>query len=255
MNHTERAMRDIDAFFDRVRVAYAYHDYDEWKHLSKFNQPTKGKNVMRQDLEKTNGQQLPALNDEAVDVILRETARSNPQLRFNAETVKYHIGEENIELGREYIADTLSWTRGWVKRVDGVIVDSRLELVTDKKPVPARKELGDLDESEWEVNEKTGLPMDPWQLQNILPLEDIETGEYLIFVTSSVGGKIGVERLCNLVGRNYKQKRQSGLPVIKLGVKDFPTSYGGMKKRPDFSVVRWHNLPPIGEDLNDAVGF
>jgi hypothetical protein len=215
-------------------------------------EPLKGTQTMT-DLVTTNGQ-LPTLNDEAVDVILRETARSNPMLRFKEG--HYFIGEDKIELGHEYIADTMSWTRGWVKWEDGLIVETRMDLVADGKPMPARDELGDTDEALWEKDERTGEPCDPWQQQHILPLEDPESGEYLIFVTSSVGGRIAVEKLCNFVGRNYKQKRQSGLPVIKLGVKDMPTKFGGTKPRPDFmSNVTWHDLPPIKDDMNDEVGF
>jgi len=205
------------------------------------------------DLVKTNGQ-LPALNDEAVDVILRETARSNPQLRFKEG--KYAIGEEPIELGHEYIADTMSWTRGWVKWVDGLIVETRMDLVADGKPMPTRESLGDTDESQWEKDERTGEPRDPWQSQNILPLEDVETGEYLIFVTPSVGGRIAIEKLCNFVGRQYKQKRQTGLPVIRLGVWDMPNSFGSPKPAPKFMpIVRWHDLPPIKQDMSDEIPF
>jgi hypothetical protein len=122
--------------------------------------------------------------------------------------------------------------------------------------MPTRAELGDTDESLWEKDERTGQPRDPWQQQHILPLEDPESGEYLIFVTSSVGGRIAVEKLCNFVGRQYKQKRQYGLPVIKLASKDMPTKFGGTKPRPEFMpIVRWHNLPPLAEDMNDEVGI
>jgi hypothetical protein len=205
------------------------------------------------DLVTTN-QQPPALHDDAVDVILRETARSNPMLRFKEG--KYYIGEDEVELGHEYIADTMSWTRGWVKWVDGLITDTKMDMVADGNPMPTREALGDTDESLWDKDERTGAPRDPWQQQHILPLEDPETGEYLIFVTSSVGGRIAVEKLCNFCCRQYKQQRQSGLPVIKLASKDMPTKFGGTKPRPDFMpIVRWHDLPPIAEDMNDEVGL
>jgi hypothetical protein len=205
------------------------------------------------DLVTTNAQ-LPAHTDTAVDVILRETARSNPMLRFKEG--KFYIGEDEVPLGHEYVADTMSWTRGWVRWQDGLIVDTRMSIVADGEPMPSREALGDLDEGECEKDERTGEPRDPWQQQHILPLEDPETGEYLILVTSSVGGRIAVEKLCNFVGRQYKQKREAGLPVIKLAAKDMPTKFGGTKPRPDFlPIVRWHDLPPIAEDLNDEVGF
>jgi hypothetical protein len=167
---------------------------------------------------------------------------------------RFYIGDDEVPLGHEYVADTMSWTRGWVKWVDGLIAETRMDMVADGNPMLTRAELGDTDEGSWDRDERTGAPRDPWQ-QHILPLEDRETGEFVIFVTSSVGGRIAVERVCNFVGRQYKQKRQSGLPVIKLGSKDMPTKFGGTKPRPEFPIVRWHNLPPIGEDLNDEVDF
>jgi hypothetical protein len=205
------------------------------------------------DLVTTNDQ-LPARNDEAVDVILRETARSNPMLRFKEGN--YYIGEDKVELGHEYIAYPMDWTRGWVRWEDGLISETRMQLVADGQPKLRRDELGDLDQGLWEADERTGNLRDPWQEQQILPLEDLETGEYLIFVTSSVGGRIAVEKLCNFVSRQYKLSRQSGLPIIKLGTKDMPTKFGGTKPRPDFmSMVRWHDLPPIKDEMSDEVPF
>jgi hypothetical protein len=67
---------------------------------------------------------LPARHDSAVDRILQETARSNPLLRFKEG--KFLIRDDEIEVGREYIAYPMDWCRGWVKWVDGAIVDQRM---------------------------------------------------------------------------------------------------------------------------------
>jgi hypothetical protein len=243
-----KRLQQFEEFLWRLRNEYS-NPKPNINHLAKFLE----EQTAMSELVKIN-EQLPALNDETVDVLLRETARSNPQLRFKEGN--YFIGEDQIELGHEYIADPFGWTRAWVKWEDGLITETRAQLVADDRPMPKREELGDTDEASWEKDERTGEARDPWQQQNILPLEDVETGEYLIFVTASVGGRIGVEKLCNFVGRQYKQKRQSGLPVVKLGVKDMPTKYGGTKPRPDFlPIVRWHDLPPIKEDMSDELPF
>ena len=189
---------------------------------------------------------LPARIDPGVDVILRETARANPMLRFKEG--EYLVGEDKIPLGREYLVYPLDWTRGWVKWEDGIIVDQRMVRVADDIKLPKREELGDNDESLWEEEK------DPWVFQNILPMDDLETREYMIFVTSSVGGKVAVETLCNSVVRAYKKGRQFGLPVIRLATKPFPTKFG-TKPRPHFPIVRWHDLPPVGEDMPDEVPF
>lgn len=174
--------------------------------------------------------QLPTQIDPGVDVILRETARANPMLRFKEG--EYLVGEDKIPLGREYLVYPLDWTRGWVKWADGAIVEQRMVRVADDVKLPTREELGDNDKSLWEDEEK-----DPWVFQNILPMDDLETGEYTIFVTGSIGGKIAVEALCNGVVRAYKKGRQSGLPIIGLATKPFPTKFG-TKPRPHFPV-RW----------------
>jgi len=189
---------------------------------------------------------LPARIDPGVDVILRETARANPMLRFKEG--EYLVGEDKIPLGREYLVYPLDWTRGWVKWEDGIIVDQRMVRVADDIKLPKREELGDNDESLWEEEK------DPWVFQNILPMDDLETLEYMIFVTTSVGGKVAVETLCNSVVRAYKKGRQFGLPVIRLATKPFPTKFG-TKPRPHFPIVRWHDLPPVGEDMPDEVPF
>lgn len=193
---------------------------------------------------------LPARHDSAVDRILQETARSNPLLRFKEG--KYLIRDDEIEMGREYIAYPMDWTRGWVKWEDGVIVDPRMIRVADESAEnrqPTRADLGDQDKMLWTDSEK-----DPWQPQNILPFEDVETGQYVIFTTGSIGGKVGVEELCNSVCRAYKAGKASGLPVIALATKPFTTKFG-TRQRPFFRIARYHDLPPIRSDLDDEIPF
>ena len=50
-----------------------------------------------------------------------------------------------------------------------------------------RKDLGDLDESEWEIGDD-GRRRDPWQFQNLLIMVDREGGEIYTFTTASKGG-------------------------------------------------------------------
>jgi hypothetical protein len=66
---------------------------------------------------------LPAQSGGGVDNILKETSRSNPRLLFKKG--KFYIGEDQIPLGREYVAFPLDWARGWVKWEDGRIVDAQ----------------------------------------------------------------------------------------------------------------------------------
>jgi hypothetical protein len=201
--------------------------------------------------------QLPAtLNDAAVN-ILRETARANPLLRFRKG--KYYLGESEVALGRQYVAFPLEWTRGWVKWEGGQITDERLGKVGQGFVLVERDELGDTDKTKWEDPDK-----DPWQQQNMLPMEDVESGEFCVFVTGSFGGKIAIEKLANRVARDISAGRNLGAPTIKLGVTEFTTKQYGSVPRPELTIVGWENeqnggsvLPPesAAEALDDATPF
>ena len=113
--------------------------------------------------------------------------------------------------------------------------------------VPADDELGHTDESAW----KNGK--DPWALQNLLPLEDRETGEFIIFVSSSFGGKLAIEKLVNRYAREIGAGRDLGNPIIRLGTYDRPNKEYGPIPTPQFEIVGWENpeapLPPIKDAL------
>jgi hypothetical protein len=211
------------------------------------------------DLVKKESQRLPTQSNggDAVDNILKETSRSNPRLLFKKG--KYYIGEDEIPLGHQYVAFALDWTRGWVKWEDGNIVNPVVHMgrVAEGYVPPERDELGDNDKSQWEDGN------DPWQPQNILPLEDVESGEFVIFVSGSFGGKIAVEKLCNRVARDLKAGKDRGLPIVSLAVGEFSTKDYGKIPRPDFPIAQWERgeeqqqdvLPPLTKDLNDSMPF
>jgi hypothetical protein len=189
---------------------------------------------MDTDLRKVEKQHLPAQSSggDAVNNILKETARSNPRLLFKKG--KYFVGENEVLLGHEYVAFALDWTRGWVKWADGNIVNAEhMGRVADGYVPPERDELGDTDKSQWPDDGS-----DPWQAQNILPLEDVESGEFLIFVAGSFGGKFAVEKLCNRVARDLKAGKDRGLPIIQLAVAEFSTKSYGNIARPNFPITR-----------------
>jgi hypothetical protein len=205
-------------------------------------------------VEKNSHHNLPAsLSDQAAN-ILKQTTRANPLLRFV--TGKYKIGEDEIAAGREYVVFPMEWTRGWTKWHDGQIVagSERLGKVAAGFVPCEREELGDTDPSQWEDEDS-----DPWQMQNMLPLEDAETGEFVVFVSSSFGGKMAIEKLCNRVARDLNAGRNLGNPTIKLGIAEFSTKKYGKVSRPEFTIISWENedapLPPIKDAVGDEVPF
>jgi hypothetical protein len=204
--------------------------------------------------EQVTKERLPANLSAGVEHMLKQTSRSNPLLRFKKG--KYFIGGEEIPLGRQYIVYALDWVRGFVKWENGAIVTDRLGRVADGFVLPERSELGDTDEHAW-VDGK-----DPWEFQNMLPLEDVRTGEFVVFVSPSFGGKIAVEKICNRVARDLKAGRDRGSPTIELAVGVIKTTEFGDVPRPDFVIVGWEHdqhkpvFPPTAEnDLNDSIPF
>jgi hypothetical protein len=193
-----------------------------------------------------NGGNLPVQLDHDIDVLLQETARSNPIMRWKNET-DYRIGEDERELGREYRAFYREWSRGPVKWLDGEIVKHHIKRVVDDPTLPSRESLGDNDSAGWKDQDK-----DPWSFMNYLPMEDVETGEFVLFSTSSIGGKIAIEKLCNEVAREIKAGCKSGEPIVRLARGTFKTRFGEIKPRPDFPINGWVDQEPIEKDLNDA---
>ena len=80
-----------------------------------------------------------------------------------------------------------------------------------------------------------GTPDDPWVFQRYLPLEDPETGEVLVFVSKSVGGKIALADLLGVFERNFDR----GRPIVKLAIGSFKTREYGVKPRPSLPIVGW----------------
>jgi hypothetical protein len=99
--------------------------------------------------------------------------------------------------------------------------------------VPApRAELGDNDPQEWELD-LSGKPADPWQLQHLLPLQNVETGELFVFQTTSLTGRRACDSLVEMCGR-MSRNEPDVYPVIKLRV-------GGFNHRDD--RVGWVKTP------------
>jgi hypothetical protein len=165
------------------------------------------------------------------------------------------VGEDEIPAGREYVAHVSTMSRGWTKFVDNHPVDQRVGQISDPGFVlPKREELGDSDESKWE-RDATGKAKDPWTMQHYLPLEDAETGELLVFVTGSAGGRNAIGALCNVAARNVNR----GAPIIKLGVDFYKHKSFGRIDVPALKVVSFANAngkkPTTGGDLNDSIPF
>jgi hypothetical protein len=132
-----------------------------------------------------------------------------------------------------------------------------------EKP-PEREDLDDPNQDEWPEG-LDGKPSDPWVFQYLLPLENIGTGEVVIFVTASIGGRTAVANLCDAYAKRGKRVPNCGQPVIKLATTEMPTRKFGKVLRPLFEVVHWDDAndieliepspPTLRGDMDDQIPF
>jgi hypothetical protein len=199
-------------------------------------------------------------SDENILRAAQEDAGFEKLLKFKKG--KYFIGEAEVPLGSEFVAHTPQWTKCWIKFAGGKVADRRIYKVAEGFKPPPRENLGDNDESAWEAG-LDGKPKNPWSLQDLLPLENFENGEIIIFTTSSTGGGIAVAELCQAYVR-HAQRASRALPLVKLSVADMPTKLYGDVPRPHFEISGWDEAtaggievitPNAASELNDEIPF
>ena len=172
-------------------------------------------------------------------------------LKFNKG--RYYKGDDEIAPGREYVAHVDQWMRGWVKFEDNKPTERKIGKAVDNFQVPERDELDDNNSTQWE-KDGTGKPRDPWSRQSYLPLEDVESGEIVVFVSSSQGGRSAIAGLCGKAAQNP----QRGKPRVRLGIRSYKHREYGRIETPDFVIVGWTDeavAPPrsMAEELNDSI--
>jgi hypothetical protein len=121
-----------------------------------------------------------------------------------------------------------------------------------------REDLGDDDESKWEIDQFTGKPRDPWIFQFWLVLEDVATNELYTFVTSSVTGCRAINNLLRHFNRMQETKPGAD-PIVKLVRSSYQHKKFGEVAIPMFRitgrVVGGDPPPPLGKELNDSLPF
>jgi hypothetical protein len=100
-----------------------------------------------------------------------------------------------------------------------------------------REDLDCRNEDDW-PDGLDGNPADPWVLQYLLPLENPPSGEVVIFVASSFGGRRAISELCDAYTKRAKRGHH-GQPIIKLATTEMPTKKFGKVPRPLFEIDGW----------------
>jgi hypothetical protein len=224
----------------------------------------KGKMAKVPELKNQTGN-VPAVGSTEIENILgaaQEDAGFEKLLKFRKG--QYFIGEELVPLGTEYIAHAKAWVKCWIKFVDGKVVERKVYRVALGERPPEREDLGDLEKDNWPEG-IDGNPADPWALQYIVPFENIASGDVVVFVTPSKGGRRAVADLCAAYAKRTTKSASFGQPIVKLDVTDMPSKKYAKVPRPQFTVIGWDEaskdvdiMPPAGTsegEFDDSIPF
>ena len=153
--------------------------------------------------------------------------------------------QEEIPEGTRFIANMAGLRIGWKHWSGKRVTAERMGPLAEGYRPPDRHELGDFDQSQWELDDKR-QPRDPWQFTNELVLRGLETGDEFVFASSGKGGLGAVGELCKAYGRLYRQKPGMA-PVIELSSDHYNHKVFGKTYFPVLKLVDWVREPDAAE--------
>lgn len=169
------------------------------------------------------------------------------QNRIVGDLLKFSKGEwlagqdgREIDEGTELVANMDEFMIGWVRWEGGKPTDMRMGRIVEGFIPPPRRELGDTDESEWEIDETSKEARDPWQQTNYLIMKEMDGDQLYTFATSSKGGIGAVAKMAGAYGKAMRQ-RPDDFPVLALNVDSYrhPNKAYGKIFTPKLDIVGW----------------
>jgi hypothetical protein len=186
-----------------------------------------------------------ALSPEEEAKALLDEAQKGVQIILKYRDEHYYIRDQEVSLGTRYFAHPGNWERQWIRFDDKKVTDRIRIRVSTKKLLPARNKLSN---PELEDTDK-----DPWSLQNVIPFENVETGELEVFTTTTAGGKMAIEELAKAYAKAVLAGTARGLPIVELQVGTFRTSFGKDQPKPFFPIVDWENPEPAAVPVEPTI--
>jgi hypothetical protein len=152
----------------------------------------------------------------------------------------YVSGEESkeIPIGSVFTANVDELLAGWIKWSGGKPVEHVMVRVAEGLALPKREVLGDRDGSCWEAD-SAGVPRDPWQFTNYLPLLN-EEGGIFTFATSSRGGLTAIGDLTRRYARHRRAGHRDVHPMIALDVGSY------QHQNREYGRIKYPVLTPMG---------
>lgn len=182
--------------------------------------------------------------------------------------LKYKQGEwwlDDVmcEMGTRFLAHCIGYKKEWLKFGESGMLDRKVYSGLDRKNrPPQRDQLDDNDQSKWRIRD--GKPSDPWVLQSSIPMER-ETGEVVLFVSRTFGGKRCISDLCKKYAQRTLRISRSEQPYVELGTGFFTTKSFNRIKCPVLEPVGWDSVKEgirvaaaadtLQDEMNDEIPF
>ena len=156
---------------------------------------------------------------------------------------EYIAGQDSEEVpeGTELVANMDQLLVGWQRWEDQRPVEQAMGPLSEGFQPQRRDELSFTDSSEWEIDEASGKPRDPWVYTHYLLLKEAgKKGQMYTFTTNSAGGKNAMGKLAGEYGKEMREHPDE-YPIIKLEVGSYMHSNAayGRIKFPIFKIVGW----------------
>jgi hypothetical protein len=172
---------------------------------------------------------------ELADAMLEETSASVPKLLCKKGV--WSMSGEEVPAGKEFIAYPMDAMRGASRWEDDRVVEQRVGRIADKFPAFKKEDFPDGED---------------WKPQVAMALEDPESGEIVMFVSCSTGGKIAVDKLIHSTATAVKKGNGDLTPLVRLAASSFTSSEFGNVIRPAFEIVPRETL---ATELSDKIPF
>ena len=183
----------------------------------------------------------------------RDNASFEKMLKFDRG--KYLCDGQEIPVGSKFIAHCIGWAKEWVKFQDGQFIERKIYRISKGERPPERDQMDAKDQSLWSRDTKynNGQPKDPWLFRYLLPMQNAETDEPVLFVTPSVGGRRSIDDLCSAYAHRAVRDPDCGQPIVRLQVAIMNTPKFGKVQKPRFEIIGWDDgVQPVRE-ISDAV--
>lgn len=117
--------------------------------------------------------------------------------------------------------------------------------------LPARDELGDLDQSLWKTDRYHPEPADPWQIQIRIPIVSTDTDGAVYLLTSRSPTALFAIRGLKRQYDRHPQKKKGLLPLITMSIDTyFNNKFGRDMYKPIYKITGWYKKTAAHQQQN-----